>query len=255
MAKLFLPGRLGIEKSCEFACPNFIHACHGADYVQNRESTGRSSEVSQLIARAACSAVIETERKYSLDPLTGLFTKDYMRNELPKYLNYLLEEFDFNRHLLDGVNLAFIDLDGFKAVNDACGHDGGDEVLVLVAKRLKNITRENDFVCRWGGDEFLVVAPDIPREVVTSNDDEGYDNRFGKRLVGALTFAYKDTYPISASVGVVSMRAQPSTILSVREVDTVIKMADTAMYQAKRQGKQQSVTHELDLSSSFSYEY
>jgi diguanylate cyclase (GGDEF)-like protein len=124
------------------------------------------------------------------------------------------------------VRVHFIDLDGFKSVNDRFGHAAGDEVLRIVATRLRELLREDDFVARFGGDEFAVL------EVARSTD--GDPLALGKRIVAvASDMMYVAGQPMSvgASVGVAAFptEAEDETALLAR--------ADAAMYQAKSSGK------------------
>jgi diguanylate cyclase (GGDEF)-like protein len=91
-------------------------------------------------------------RQAETDALTNLLN----RNRLEDVLNA-----QWSDHLRRGQTFAllFADLDGFKDVNDRCGHDAGDEVLREVAKRLLSVVRGHDVVVRYGGDEFVVICP------------------------------------------------------------------------------------------------
>ena len=121
--------------------------------------------------------------------------------------------------------LLFIDLDRFKAVNDAHGHAGGDAVLVEAADRLRAIVRDHDSVARLGGDEFLILAEDL-----TDFDDapalaarvvEAFDEPF--RLSGGLV-------RVDASVGIAA------TSKPINDLEAFLSRADSAMYEAKRAG-------------------
>jgi len=124
--------------------------------------------------------------------------------------------------------LLFIDLDGFKLVNDRVGHPTGDEVLKAVAQRLQAVIRGMDTVARLGGDEFVIILADIRHaqdaglvaEKVVDSLSEPY-------LVGAQTLA------LSASIGV---SIYPN---DVQKADELLRTADEAMYQAKHGGKRQ----------------
>jgi diguanylate cyclase (GGDEF)-like protein/PAS domain S-box-containing protein len=128
--------------------------------------------------------------------------------------------------------LAFCDLDGFKQVNDRFGHHTGDAVLVDVAARLRRASRPSDALARLGGDEFVVVLPGV--------SDGGLAGRLAERLVRAIagkdgvmtltTTAEPRELPLSLSVGV----ALSGPGLTTHEL---LRMADTAMYEAKRRGK------------------
>ncbi|MCW2608393.1 MAG: hypothetical protein JWO60_3086 [Frankiales bacterium] len=122
----------------------------------------------------------------------------------------------------------FVDLDGFKLVNDALGHAAGDRVLVEAAARLRDALRPDATVGRFGGDEFLVVCPGL------ADRDEGL--AVARRIERAVStpFPYAgDEVLVSASVGVVF--AEPGT--DPRAADALVHDADTAMYRAKQLGK------------------
>ena len=124
------------------------------------------------------------------------------------------------------VALLFLDLDGFKTINDSLGHDVGDEMLKALATRLRQQLREADTVCRLGGDEFLVILPGV-REL------DGLTQRIARLLA-------------SVEAPVVLPGRQLSTSVSIgvalfpgdgRDFTTLMKKADTAMYYAKDAGR------------------
>lgn len=119
----------------------------------------------------------------------------------------------------------YIDLDGFKAVNDGLGHDTGDALLKQVAKRIADCTREYDLVARLGGDEFAVL---------TTNLADGCETVTAERIRNAIAAPFElgdQTVAVSASIGV---SVYPE---SAREAVLLVKLADDAMYRAKRDGK------------------
>jgi diguanylate cyclase (GGDEF)-like protein/PAS domain S-box-containing protein len=120
----------------------------------------------------------------------------------------------------------YVDLDGFKHVNDTLGHDKGDLLLSAVALRLKECVRESDFVARLGGDEFTLIMP----EVTKKQDVELVAAKITNQL--NQTFELLEcSVRISTSVGV---SIYPT---DGEDVDSLIKEADNAMYQAKASGK------------------
>ena len=119
--------------------------------------------------------------------------------------------------------MIFIDLDGFKRVNDTLGHAAGDELLAIAADRLKGAIRDEDIVGRLGGDEFLVICPQI------SGPEPAM--KLAQRLAAALT----GTVPLaagasrlSASVGIAWSKGRQTT------ADVLVARADAAMYESKR---------------------
>jgi diguanylate cyclase (GGDEF)-like protein len=120
----------------------------------------------------------------------------------------------------------FLDLDGFKAVNDGFGHDAGDEVLKEVAARLRSALRETDTVARAGGDEFVLVLTDL-------QSPEGAAQIAGKILqLIAQPIRHKGSLvTVGASIGISVFPRDAD------EADELIKLADEAMYSVKKAGK------------------
>ncbi len=116
----------------------------------------------------------------------------------------------------------FIDLDGFKEINDRLGHQEGDRVLREAARRLRSSLRPDDLVARYGGDEFVVVCP---------ISDPSDASAVAERILVAIRDAPDDAMPMGASIGVAV--ALPGTAVSV---EGLIRLADVAMYRAKGAG-------------------
>ncbi len=152
------------------------------------------------------------------DALTGLPNRQQLIEELDR----LMVESE------DLVSVLFVDLDGFKAINDRLGHGAGDELLVRVGDRLRGVLRPSDFVARLGGDEFVVVLRGLGLLEA---------ERMAERIVAALELPFivsNDEAQISASIGVSSASDDRST-------ERLIKEADIAMYRAKAMGKGRAV--------------
>jgi diguanylate cyclase (GGDEF)-like protein/PAS domain S-box-containing protein len=150
------------------------------------------------------------------DTLTGLANRSMMMEQLERHLALA------KRHG-HGVALLYLDLDGFKPVNDRFGHNVGDRVLQLVAERFRKVIREGDLLCRQGGDEFVVVVP----EAGNANELMG----MAWKLVEASRAPYNDLDPsirISASVGIARYPEHGNSC------EQLLAAADNAMYAAKR---------------------
>ena len=124
------------------------------------------------------------------------------------------------------VGLLYLDLDGFKRINDEFGHGVGDQVLELAAARFRGTLRESDFLARLGGDEFAVVMPVTPSE----NDAA----RLAERLIASLgtpLLPFLKDHPVGASIGIAFYPTDAP------DHAALVKAADAAMYAAKRGGK------------------
>lgn len=152
-------------------------------------------------------------RSVELDALTEVFSRRAMMDRVDAAVLNAQEQ---------ACALFFIDLDGFKAVNDSCGHREGDRVLVAVAQALKDAVRAEDAVGRFGGDEFLVLAPVRDREGAHTMAQHLLQ---AVRQAGALA---SPGHPVTASIGYALAPLDASQPLKL------IQLADDAMYSAKR---------------------
>ncbi|MEA4951532.1 MAG: diguanylate cyclase [Aminivibrio sp.] len=160
---------------------------------------------------------MEAEVRYRAyhDALTGLANRDLFSARLQETL-------DRN----EPVAVLFMDLDGFKGVNDTLGHDVGDRLLQKIARRLTLEVREGDTVARMGGDEFTIVVPSPPsRESVA-----GLAERILRRVAKKTLLQGKEI-SVTASIGISLFPDDGTT------VQDLMKHADVAMYTAKDQGK------------------
>ncbi|MEQ1663489.1 MAG: EAL domain-containing protein [Thiobacillus sp.] len=151
------------------------------------------------------------------DPLTGLPNRSYFQDFLSHTLARAQRE-------AAQVSLLFIDLDRFKHINDSQGHEVGDRVLGVVANRLDEQLRADDFVARLGGDEFAVILMHPPASRAAA--------RVAKKLSEALSEPFKldqRRYAISASIGI---SVYPD---DAPDANTLLRQADLAMYRAKQQ--------------------
>src|ERR1700716_2213268 len=168
-----------------------------------------------------------TERRNAEARITHLARYDEL-TALPNRVNFRdeIERLLAVPHDADQLSaLLFIDLDQFKQVNDTLGHPCGDQLLCAVADRLRAMLRPDDFVARFGGDEFVVFQQNL------KSSDEAAE--LARRIVGHLTERYQvDNHlvEIGASIGI----ALTSPGISV---DTLLKNADMALYRAKADGR------------------
>lgn len=132
------------------------------------------------------------------------------------------------------VAVMFLDLDGFKGVNDSLGHNAGDEVIKEVAIRLGKIMRETDTISRFGGDEFTVLLPEASAAGVEIAAQKIIDTIAEPIRIGSHETS------ITTSIGI-SLFPQHG-----EDIETLIKQADMAMYEAKEQGKNQFLFYKLD---------
>ncbi len=161
------------------------------------------------------------------DTLTDLPNRDLFFNRL----DYAISHAERYQHL---VALLYIDLDGFKPVNDTFGHDIGDAVLQEVAKRIKNCIRDTDTAARLGGDEFAVILQDIQQRESASIVAE----KIIKSLADPLAIG-KTHCNIGASIGI-SIYDHDA-----QESDVMLRHADIAMYNVKKKGKNNYLFYEF----------
>ena len=166
--------------------------------------------------------VTELKVQATIDPLTGLHNRPSTFGALSAALS---------RPGID-VGVMFIDLDSFKPINDRYGHDAGDRVLAVVAERLRGAVRKGDEIGRWGGDEFVVVCPDLRDrdEMVTVARRIAAGLQAPMRLSDALEVT------LSASLGFATGSSGVATAAQL------VSEADASMYAAKHQRTQAAHT-------------
>ena len=167
------------------------------------------------------------------DFLTGLLN----RRGFDDRYHYLLNVLQRN---CGNISVALVDLDNFKRVNDHCGHEMGDKVLVEVAQVMKRLSRDSDIVCRYGGDEFIWVMPHTnQQESIVAVERI----RRGVKDIGL-----SGVPPLSVSCGLTTFAFEQSPVdVNVQEV--IFAQADRALYRAKELGKD-LVTHFFQFCSS-----
>lgn len=228
MALSACPGLGGqIDPGCAAACTPIIVAGRGTGMMRSLGTTGDpdlyrtlqalSTHANRIGTRlAVIRSVAASEMKASTDPLTGLAN----RRTLDLRLSALLGR-------QEPFALAIIDVDHFKQVNDTHGHDTGDRVLKMLASALLAGVRRDDLVCRFGGEEFVLVLPgtDIGRaaEVVEAARAE-LPRSAAKAGLPAVTI----------SAGIVDQGFGP-------DAEDLLRTADELLYQAKRDGRDRVV--------------
>jgi diguanylate cyclase (GGDEF)-like protein len=152
------------------------------------------------------------------DPLTGINNRAAMDKLLPREVR-LAKRHDHR------LALMIMDLDGFKAINDSCGHDGGDQLLQSVAECIQHCLRDTDMVFRYGGDEFVAALP--------HTDIQGAIDVAERILNSIKNIAQEDCYK---SIGI-GMSTGLSMLHAGDDFSRFFKRVDQALYRAKKDGK------------------
>ncbi|KRE51503.1 hypothetical protein ASG85_18095 [Paenibacillus sp. Soil724D2] len=168
-----------------------------------------------------------------LDSLTGLPNRRLLNDRLTQALDQASE----NKQI---IGIMFIDLDRFKYINDTLGHAMGDRLLIEVAKRLRDCMGKMDTVSRQGGDEFIVLLPNTTSDEITKKA-QNIVNLFTRSVV----LSDHEMF-VTPSIGI---SLYPS---DGRDIETLIKNADTAMYRVKEQGKNNFQFYTPDMNEAVS---
>ena len=167
--------------------------------------------------------VVSAQRKLrdmaTTDSLTGLFNRRHMT---------YLSETELSRFHRSGhpVSFLLLDIDHFKAINDAHGHEVGDRVLILVAEIIREQLRAQDLIGRWGGEEFLAILPDT---------DAGQARTSAERIRQA--FLRTDWRAFTGIDADVTISVGVSGLRTGDDLSAAIKRADTALYRSKTNGR------------------
>jgi diguanylate cyclase (GGDEF)-like protein len=199
-----------------------LHAAGRRAAALEQEVSMRTQELAGANARLEQAAVT--------DPLTGLKNRRYFTlaaaAEAERALRAPAEQ---------ALLVVLLDIDHFKRINDDCGHDAGDAVLVEVARRLQRFARAGDIVLRWGGEEFLLLMRDIER-----NSAAVPLRRLLAELADSPVVLPAHRIEMTASIGAI---CYPPTVRGGADLrlEHAIAVADTALYRAKREGRDRAM--------------
>jgi diguanylate cyclase len=189
-----------------------------------------SSLETMLGYRTMCSVLDISKQKESEEKLQKMINKDSL-TKLPNHkalmeaVSHIIDE-NISTNTLQ-ASVLYIDIDDFKKINDFFGHVIGDKVLVVITRRLLKLRRDDDFIARVGGDEFILLAKEL--------NNESHAGQIAKRIISKLSRTIViDGNPIkvSVSIGIAAIHPKPGISTS-----TLIEYADVAMYEAKKTGK------------------
>jgi diguanylate cyclase (GGDEF)-like protein len=197
---------------------DWVHKGTGTYYSVKRISLDKELKVLFFIERK--------EVRLVTDPLTGLLH----RETFPRLSQQVLDEGKAQAKI---IGFLFIDLDGFKAVNDTWGHDNGDLVLRETAVRISHVIRGNDHGFRMGGDEFVILLDGVK--------DRMHSCLVARRLISAISepiaLSSEVQVRIGASIGISTFPSDGN------EVEDLLQKSDEAMYRAKKLGKNSYQLH------------
>lgn len=167
------------------------------------------------------------------DVLTGLKTRNFFNEEAKKFFHSISADVETkNRRITNFKDISFIffDIDHFKKVNDTHGHIVGDEVLKSVAHLVEGAVRDEDIVCRWGGEEIVIALLGADEKEAMKKAEEI------RSLVEQLAFNNMPEFDVTVSAGVASFKRGVS-------FENTLIHADKAMYHAKETGRNKVVVY------------
>jgi diguanylate cyclase (GGDEF)-like protein len=211
----------------------FSLAYSQTDYFSEEISSLVSTVAEQIGLALANLRLQENLRNQSVrDPLTGVFNRRYMEETLERELHRAARN-----HTV--LSVIMIDLDYFKLLNDTYKHDGGDTVLREIAHIFQANTRQGDVVCRYGGEEFTIILPDAGIEETLHRAEEL------RKLIANLTVFHRNLVisSITISLGVAAYPEHGDN------KEDLLLAADTALYQAKNQGRNKVLLYRRSKSS------
>ena len=172
-----------------------------------------------------------THMKSITDPLTGLFTRAYFEDYL-ELQSRTMKAMGANSEIQD-LSLIMIDIDYFKKVNDVFGHQAGDYVLKIVGQIMKKCFRKTDVLCRYGGEEFLVILP------ATDLIGAGLAAEKLRSSVETEKIMFEGTViPLTVSAGVAQINIETESYMET------MARADASLYQSKKDGRNRVCLHD-----------
>jgi diguanylate cyclase len=159
------------------------------------------------------------EQEILVDPLTGIAN----RRAIERHLRKAIKKYKRYRKIF---SMVFIDIDDFKKVNDTYGHWVGDKCLKKIVSKIKPLIREDDFVARYGGDEFIIVLPSADRRAA-----HGIAHKLSSAISKTRFLYLNSEIELSVSIGLTQMEETDYA------PEVIFARADAALYEAKNQGK------------------
>lgn len=182
-----------------------------------KQIPGDVSETGELMRQVVTTSTQETKSELEKDSLTGFLNRRSFEEKIEKFL----------RKPMSYGTFFMMDMDNFKSVNDTYGHLAGDELILIFADIIKNCVREQDFVCRVGGDEFAIFFPYLDKEKVIRKRADEIMSSFAKERE---RLGYSNC---SVSIGIMTKYAKSNNM----DYDKLYKCADNALYYVKNNGK------------------
>lgn len=182
-----------------------------------KQISGDVSETGELMRQVVTTSTQETKSELEKDSLTGFLNRRSFEEKIEKFL----------RKPMSYGTFFMMDMDNFKSVNDTYGHLAGDELILIFADIIKNCVREQDFVCRVGGDEFAIFFPYLDKEKVIRKRADEIISCFAKERK---RLGYSNC---SVSIGIMTKYAKSNNM----DYDKLYKCADNALYYVKNNGK------------------
>jgi len=158
------------------------------------------------------------------DPLTGLANRTLLHEHVTRAVPTVKRYREYSA-------IMFIDLDDFKTINDTKGHSYGDRLLVIVAERIRAVTRREDIVARLGGDEFSILLPMLGTVKKLAAEKAYYAAEKIKEVINRVYILDGEKQRVGVSIGIVVIDQNAT------DADQIIKHADIAMYRAKKEGR------------------
>ena len=202
--RIYLNGILHRDVGLKVAAIDYLENVSNIKYDMTSFETSKADDIAKVA---------------TTDRLTGLYMRDIFNEMLEK---------EFQLFLRNGRPLALlmIDIDNFKNYNDTYGHQAGDKVLIKIGKTLLHTVRKSDIGCRYGGEELVVIMPQTDLNTALE---------VAERIRKKIEDTDIDGENITVSIGVSQANS------SIKMSKTLLKFADDALYQAKRQGKNKIV--------------
>jgi diguanylate cyclase (GGDEF)-like protein len=184
-----------------------------------REENSRSRQIDEIERLHAENQKLQSrnERAARFDRLTGMLNRGYFEKDAQKEIRRAKSSGGY-------VSVLFCDMDHLKRINDELGHDSGDRVLRQVGLSMKRCLRSQDLIGRYGGDEFIVVLPNVTRETAFERAEQLIES------VQGVNSALPEDLHVGLSVGIATYP------FDAQDYPTLVRVADQSMYLAKREG-------------------